>query len=90
MLDQLISGTLLVFTSAGEARHPILLFQQGLDDPRFNSWQEKRDFSLLQNVQISSGTHQAYYSIGTESSSPRGKLVHVKLTTNLHLVPRAT
>jgi hypothetical protein len=49
--------------------HPILLFQQGLDDPSFNIWREKRDFSLLQNVQISSGTHEAYYSVGTESLS---------------------
>jgi len=92
MLDQLLPGTLVAFTSAGETRfmssHSAVSVE--LDDPKFNSWQEKRDFSLLQNVQISSGSQQAHYSVGTEGLSPGGKMVPVKLTTNLHLVPRAT
>ena len=37
----------------------------GLDDPRCESWQETRDFSVLQNAQTGFGTHPASHSMGT-------------------------
>jgi len=50
----------------------------------------RKEIFLFSKMSRSAGTHQAYYSVGTKGSDPGGKMVHVKLTTNLHLVPRAT
>jgi hypothetical protein len=47
-------------------------------------------FSLLHSVQASSGVHPTSYPMGTEDSFPWGKVAGgLKLTTNLHLVPRS-
>ena len=44
----------------------------GLDDPSFDSLQWQ-DICLLRNVQTGSRVGPAFYSVGTESSSPRVK-----------------
>ena len=46
-----------------------------------------RNFSLLQNVQTSSGTHAASYLIGSMLISQKNSGQVVTLTTDLNLVP---
>jgi len=46
-----------------------------------------RNFSLLQNVQTSSGTYAASYSMGSMALSQKKSGHIVTLTTDLNLVP---
>lgn len=44
-----------------------------MDDPRFKPG-KRNNFSLLQNIQTSSGVHPTPYSIGTRGTFPGGKM----------------
>jgi hypothetical protein len=41
----------------------------GLDGTCFDSWRE--DFSLHENIQVGSGAHEAFYSLGARILSRR-------------------
>ena len=49
-----------------------MLTQLVLDNPVFETRQEKKNFSLLENTQSGSGAYPASYSKGTKTSLPEG------------------
>jgi hypothetical protein len=71
------SATLLACTSAWDTRFisSHSTFPVGAAQSHVGFLAGARDFYFLQNVNISSGTHQASYSIATEGSFPEDKAV---------------
>jgi hypothetical protein len=59
-----------------------------MENLEFTSWQQEVIFPLLQNVQTSSGAHQASYSMDTKVLSRGPISKEVKVATHVHLVPR--
>lgn len=90
MLEQyfLVPCWLLPQLLTQDSCHPILLFQQGMDDSRFNSWQEKRDFLFSKMSKSALAQIKPPIQLVPKVLLLEVKWSNVKLTTNLHLVPR--